>query len=81
VEQVIGSPGPNPILPISAQGLSAIASSGEAGGFRQILFFTSNFTHFLLKAVLGNFSASPGFGFTKKNSTSHWDGGAFVKAD
>jgi hypothetical protein len=39
------------------------------------------FYRFLLKAVFGKFFDSPRFGFTKKSSTSHWDGGAFVKAD
>jgi hypothetical protein len=35
----------------------------------------------LFKALFGKFFASPEFGFTKISSTSHWDGGAFVKAD
>jgi hypothetical protein len=33
---------------------------------------------FVPKALSGKFFGSPGFGFSKKSSTSHWDGGAFM---
>jgi hypothetical protein len=53
-----------------------------AGGLFSVnSLFHHEFYPFLLKAVLGNFAASPGFGFTKRSSTIPMEGGAFVKAD
>jgi len=55
---------------------SSMRLTPAQSGFRLL---DTTFYRFPLKALFGKFFTSSGFGFTKKNSTSHWDGGAFQK--
>jgi hypothetical protein len=60
------------------RGLPAVCLAGSAAAF---LARYRSCPPSVWRALFGKFFASPGFGFTKKSSTSLWDGGAFVKTD